>query len=428
MSRSNGNMLVYAAIIIAVIALGYGLIFSGPEGPEGPPGPAGPQGLQGPQGEPGEGIDETELATQIEDQISERLAFNITASKEPLRGCPSCHVLVDPNSGRYTLSYEAHERTEARRGEDTHPNIAPDGTDITVTSEAGLETCLLCHASDPETERGLIAPLSLRDIVHPAHMISQVFKIYYGGNCFTCHNVNADGEFEVLGYVLEVNEKGVPNPDIINPISFGGKLYDKWWTASEEAEDPVGDFAVWALQTTNTRTGSDTWRCKECHGWDYKGADGAYSSGSHYTGFPGLYNTRTKTTAQILAALSGDVVPIHDFSTVLNEDELKALVDFIKNGGVIDVSLYINDDKSLIDGDSANGEILYENTCIFCHGVDGTALPEALGELANDNPWEVMHKIRFGQPGVGMPAAVDNNWSTNEVVDLLKYLQTLPSE
>jgi mono/diheme cytochrome c family protein len=240
MSKSNGNMLVYAAIVIAIIALGYGLISSGPEGPQGLQGPPGPAGPQGPQGEPGEGIEESELATQIEEQISERLAFDITASKEPLRGCPSCHALVDPDSGRYTLSYEAHERAEARRGEDTHPNTAPDGTDITATSEAGLETCLQCARAR--------------------------------------------------------------------------------------------------------------------------------------------------------------------------------------------VSLYINDDKSLVGGDASKGEILYENTCVFCHGVDGKAQPEALGELAKDNPWEVMHKIRFGQPGIGMPAAVDNNWSINEVVDLLKYLQTLSLE
>ena len=27
-----------------------------------------------------------------------------------------------------------------------------------------------------------------------------------------------------------------------------------------------------------------TWRCKECHGWDYRGAPGAYSIGSDFTG------------------------------------------------------------------------------------------------------------------------------------------------
>jgi hypothetical protein len=131
------------------------------------------------------------------------------------RGCPSCHVLINPETGQYTLAYEAHERVEARRGTDSHPNVAPDGTSVSATSEAGVEVCLQCHAANPETGRGVIAPLSLRDIVHPACMSSQIFKLHYGGNCFTRHNVNADGEFEVLTLAVTVNEKGVPDPSQI---------------------------------------------------------------------------------------------------------------------------------------------------------------------------------------------------------------------
>jgi len=70
---------------------------------------------------------------------------------------------------------------------------------------------------------GVAAPLALRDIVHPAHMSSQVFKLHYGGNCFTCHNVNGEGEFELLTEAVEVNEKGVPDPGKL-PISGAIKL------------------------------------------------------------------------------------------------------------------------------------------------------------------------------------------------------------
>ena len=54
--------------------------------------------------------------------------------------------------------------------------------------------------------------MSLRDIVHPAHMGSPTFKLHYGGSCFTCHNVDADGTFNILTEQVDVNEKGVPNP------------------------------------------------------------------------------------------------------------------------------------------------------------------------------------------------------------------------
>jgi thiosulfate dehydrogenase len=52
-------------------------------------------------------------------------------------------------------------------------------------------------------------------------------------------------------------------------------LYDSWWTVTG-TDRPTTDQPLWQTQTTNTRTGADTWRCKECHGWDYQGKDGAY--------------------------------------------------------------------------------------------------------------------------------------------------------
>ncbi len=93
--------------------------------------------------------------------------------------------------------------------------VALDGTSLAPTEEVNVTTCLQCHAAGTgEREgKGVVAPLMLRDIVHPAHLNSQAFKLHYGGNCFTCHNVNGEGEWEVLTEAVDVNEKGVPNPD-----------------------------------------------------------------------------------------------------------------------------------------------------------------------------------------------------------------------
>lgn len=127
----------------------------------------------------------------------------------PRRGCLSCHVLVYPD-GRYTLPYEAKERAELRGG--GHPGVALDGTSIKPTDEVGPEVCLQCHApgTGDREGKGNIAPWALRDIVHPAHMFSNGFKNTYGGNCFTCHNVQGDGTFVLLGQDVVTNEKGVP--------------------------------------------------------------------------------------------------------------------------------------------------------------------------------------------------------------------------
>ncbi len=74
-----------------------------------------------------------------------------------------------------------------------------------------------------------------------------------------------------------------PQDDIIR----GAQLYDKWY-AVLGVDPPAGNMPIWSRQTTNTRSGADTWRCSECHGWDYRGSQGEYQAGSHYTGFPRL--------------------------------------------------------------------------------------------------------------------------------------------
>ena len=436
MSGIDSKTLAIAAIAIAILALGYGVITPGTEGPPGIQGVPGEAGATGPAGAEGPGVTADELAEVVEEQLTEQLAESLQLPIEayiaPKRGCTSCHVMVDPESGAYTLAFEAHERSEVRNGEDKHPDVAPDGTDITATSTAGLETCLLCHASDPETDRGIIAPLALRDIVHPAHMTSQVFKVHYGGNCFTCHNVDGQGNFDVLGEAFAMNDKGIPEP-VVSNVATGGKLYDKWWKIAEAAMEPTEDQALWATQSTNTRSGSTTWRCKECHAWDYKGPDGAYSSSSsHYTGFPGMIDASDLSVEEVVAILTGGDNSDHDFSTVMGEEDLESLGEFITDGGVIDITPYVNSDKTINGADLDNGEILFNNVCAVCHGADGRTIDfdenVFVSTLALDNPQEILHKIRFGQPGTSMPSSVEMGWSTEDAVDVLAYAQTLPTE
>lgn len=208
-------------------------------------------------------------------------------------------------------------------------------------------------------------------------------------------------------------------------------MYDKWWKVAEGATEPAEDNSLWDLQSTNERSGSTTWRCKECHGWDYKGKDGAYSTGSHSTGFPGVYNAgTTKTKAQLTEIMKGGNNPQHDLSSVLDDAALTDLANFISEG-LIDDTKYIDyDTKKTVGADMANGQELYASACIACHGANGKLIDFNDGEgvrgVANDNPWETLHKIRFGQPGTAMPAGVANGWSTQDAVDVLGYSQTLP--
>jgi thiosulfate dehydrogenase len=226
--------------------------------------------------------------------------------------------------------------------------------------------------------------------------------------------------------------QGDPNA----PEIQGGLLYDNWWKHAEVAE-PSGDHPLWATQSTNTRSGLDTWRCKECHGWDYLGKDGAYGSGSHLTGFPGLYDSRTKSVDELVAALKGGMNPNHDFSSYLDDAMLTNLAVFIQ--GLRDYRQYVDYSAAApIGGDMANGKLLFEaeGGCQKCHGLDGTEInfgnaeePEFVGTVAFDNPQEFMHKTLYGQPASRprMNAAIERGWTIDQVLDVLAYARTLPT-
>jgi thiosulfate dehydrogenase len=215
-------------------------------------------------------------------------------------------------------------------------------------------------------------------------------------------------------------------------LSGGGQLYDKWWSVLN-LDEPTDNHPLWATQSTNTRSGVDTWRCKECHGWDYKGAEGAYGSGSHFTGFPGILSDASLSEEELLGWLDGAANPEHDFSGLMEEFALQALVAFIKNE-MADINPYIDADGT-VNGDPAIGRELYEGTCASCHGVDGKRMnfgspdePEYVGTIAAENPWEFFHKASFGHPGVPMPAGRALGWTLEQIADTLIYAQTLPTK
>jgi thiosulfate dehydrogenase len=214
-------------------------------------------------------------------------------------------------------------------------------------------------------------------------------------------------------------------------LNQGGKLYDTWWEVLG-LEAPEGDQPLWASQTTNTRSGVDTWRCKECHGWDYSGAEGAYGSGSHFTGFQGVLGASDMTAEEVAAWLDGSANPSHDYS-VMGEAGMQALVTFLREETYA-ASAYIGADKTAV-GDPAAGKSMWDGTCSICHGIDGRTMnfgsaeePEFVGTIARDNPWEFIHKAAFGQPGAPMPSGLRLGWSLDEIADLLAFAQTLPSQ
>ena len=54
---------------------------------------------------------------------------------------------------------------------------------------------------------------------------------------------------------------------------------------------------------------------------------------------------------------------------------------------------------------------------------------QGVGWLANDNPQESIHKIRWGHPGSDMPSMiVDINLMEQDAINILTYSQSLESK
>jgi mono/diheme cytochrome c family protein len=212
-----------------------------------------------------------------------------------------------------------------------------------------------------------------------------------------------------------------------SPVAEGGRMYDDWITANA-ATAPEGNQPLWTGPLTSGGediAAADTWRCSSCHGWDYKG-DNDFATD--------LLAARTKSSEELLAAITGKTDPQHDFTAQFTAPELDAMVAFIQNA-VVDKTPYINADGTAI-GDAAHGKQLYNSICKSCHGDDGKELnfqadeggEEFLATVAIDNAWEFFNKTSIGQPGEAMPAGLNLGWSLQDFADVLAYAQTLPAK
>lgn len=207
----------------------------------------------------------------------------------------------------------------------------------------------------------------------------------------------------------------------------GGQLYDKWW-AVLEAKAPAETHP--SYPSTGKQKGEVTWRCKECHGWDYLGAAGAYAKGSHFSGIKGIRGKAGAPPKEIAAILRDKT---HAYTPeMLSDKAVERLAQFV-SAGQFDMTPHIDSATKKAKGDTARGARFYQTVCAICHGFDGKTLnfgdekkPEFIGTVAQDNPWETLHKIRNGQPGIPMIALT--MLGVQDQVDILAYAQTLPAK
>lgn len=211
-------------------------------------------------------------------------------------------------------------------------------------------------------------------------------------------------------------------------LAFGGRLYDDWTKMTSGMPPAKPHGAIPADNKKLKKKAVATWRCKTCHGWDYRGVDGAYGlkkKSKYYTQIKGVNGAAGKSADDVLGVMKDGT---HGYTEMMMPaNEMKAVAAFVAQGQV-DMTKYINDDKSLKAGDTAKGKVLYDALCATCHGFDGRKISgmDALAYEVKKNPWEGLHKILNGQPKENMVAM--RALPVEMAVDVLAYAFTLPDE
>lgn len=189
----------------------------------------------------------------------------------------------------------------------------------------------------------------------------------------------------------------------------GGRLYDDW---SRELKDrpPGTPHPAFNAKVVGVPA-AETWRCSECHGFDYRGKNG----------MPGIRARQGSEPAAIVALLKD---PKHGFGALLHDNELMDLAQFVSHGQA-DMPLLVESARRPGTAPTSVGR-QFGTICAGCHGLDGgkqLGVPP-LGDIARQHPVEVLHVILNGHPGGDMPAL--GALGTEQASRLLGHLQTLP--
>jgi len=281
--------------------------------------------------------------------------------------------------------------------------------------------CANCHGMDGQRIASM-APLGTLVRANPQEALHKILNGHPAEKMPALRFLPISRIWDLLAYA-----HALPDRDQAASIARGGRLYDNWQketgarpkTYRHPAYPRIAAFA--AMPKMN-------WRCKECHGWDYKGSAGIYGSGTHRTGIKGVRAMAGGRPADILAILTDANHRFHGtnwFRSPLSYRDLIDLANFISRGQ-IDMDLYIDRKTGHALGNPQRRRMEFNVLCATCHGRNGKALPTGkdIGDVARSNPWEALHKIRNGHPDEAMPAlhALDSQM----LVDILAYAQTLP--
>ena len=287
--------------------------------------------------------------------------------------------------------------------------------------------CAQCHGKDGLSIRSMPA-LGEMATKHPWETLHKTLNGHPGEAMPALRGLDPKIVAGILAYA-----QTLATGDLVASIARGGRLYDNWPKESQ-VRVPASSHPAYPADSHYAGRAAVNWRCKECHGWDYRGSEGDYGRGKHYTGIKGIRAMDGAKPAAIIAVLRDKT---HGYAGLLRESDLQDLANFVSRGQV-DMDEYIDRRSRKAKADSDEHKGYYLTICVSCHGPDGAknlTMPP-LGKTGKVNPWEVLHKILNGPPG-------DSQFHTSNVeekmpelraldleiiVGILAYIQALPAD
>lgn len=273
--------------------------------------------------------------------------------------------------------------------------------------------CANCHGMEGDRLRE-IAPLGDTARQRPVEVLHVAINGHPGGNMPALRTLGEDTAVNILAYLQTLR-----SVNMVASVANGGRLFDDWQVHTggqrqalpHPAYPPKGSYA---------NSVNETWRCKECHGWDYKGAQGQYAKGAHATGIKGIRAFAGAEPSKVMTVLRSNT---HHFGAILKLRDLQDLANFVSLGQ-IDMDLVIDPRTGLSRGNATQGADHYRSMCVGCHGAEGRFVAKRhLGKVSRDDPWHSLHNMLNGHPDDSMPALREIDPKVTS--DILAHIQTL---
>lgn len=148
------------------------------------------------------------------------------------------------------------------------------------------------------------------------------------------------------------------------------------------------------------KKGLVTWRCKECHGWDYLVNQGVFGTGSHATGIRGIQRWSGQDPRKVVAIIRDQQHRIDE--SMMSPEDAETLAEFVV-AGQFDPTPYFEPGTHKALGKPEQGAQFFQTVCAVCYGLDGRWINfdskggggisgacrqrKSVGDAAQDSQW-----------------------------------------